>query len=258
LKKKDIKVVILCGGKGTRLREETAFKPKPLVEIGNKPILWHIMKIYSHFGYKNFVLCLGYKGNMIKDYFLKYDFLNNDFTLELEKNNIIFHCKKQEDWNITFADTGENTNTGGRIKLIEKYINEDYFFATYGDGVADINIDKLVLSHLNSKKIATLTALHPVSKYGILEIDNSNTVTYFKEKPIVKDWVSGGFFVFNNQIFDYLDTNSILEEDSFERLVEEKNLNVFKHDGFWGSMDTYKDVEYLRKLWNKEKKWKIW
>ena len=254
----EAKVVILCGGKGTRLREETIFKPKPLVEIGGKPILWHIMKTYSHFGYRNFILCLGYKGEMIKDYFLKYQNYNNDITIDINKNTINLETNNSENWIITLANTGIKTNTGGRIKKIEKYIDNDYFLATYGDGVADINIKKLVNYHKQYNKIATLTGLHPQSKYGILDIDKKGTVTYFKEKPTLKEWVSGGYFVFNKKIFDYLKDNSILERNPFETLVKKHELNVYQHSGFWGSMDTYKDVEYLRTLWNNEKKWKVW
>lgn len=254
----DIKVVILCGGKGTRLREETAFKPKPLVEIGGKPILWHIMKIYSHYGFKNFVLCLGYKGDMIREYFKNYSFYNNDITIKIKKEEIILENNVTEDWSVTLAETGGETNTGGRIKKIERFIDTDFFLATYGDGVADISISNLIKSHIKAKKIATLSGLHPSSKYGILKIDRKGTVTYFREKPVLKEWVSGGFFVFNKQLFDYLNDNSILEREPFERLVREKELHVYNHNGFWGSMDTYKDMEYLNELWEKEKKWKVW
>ncbi|NHJ83815.1 MAG: glucose-1-phosphate cytidylyltransferase [Asgard group archaeon] len=253
-----MKVVILCGGKGTRLREETAFKPKPLVDIGGKPILWHIMKIYSHFGYNDFILCLGYKGSMIKEYFLNYDKFNFDFTLNLKKGELTFHNNNTEDWNITFAFTGDETNTGGRIKRIEKYIEEDTFLATYGDGVADININELIGFHNSKKLIATLTGFHPTSKYGILDIDQKGTVTYFQEKPVMKDIVSGGFFVFDRKMFDYLDDNCILEREPLENLVKDKQLSVYIHKGFWGSMDTYKDVERLNNIWEKERLWKIW
>lgn len=258
MKNQNAKVVILCGGMGTRLREETTFKPKPLVEIGGKPILWHIMKIYSHFGYNDFVLCLGYKGDMIKNYFLNFEKHENDFTLNMKTQEIDFHNGNSVDWRITFAETGDTTYTGGRIKRIEKYIEEDLFLATYGDGVADIDIAALLKHHKSKKKIATLTALHPRSKFGLLDIDKHNTVTYFKEKPIMKDWVSGGFFVFDKEFFNYLDDNCILERDPMEKLVEKQQLSLFHHPGFWGSMDTYKDVEFLRDLWKKEQKWKVW
>jgi glucose-1-phosphate cytidylyltransferase len=256
--KNNIKVVILAGGKGTRLREETAYKPKCLVEIGGKPILWHIMKIYSFFGFNNFVICLGYKGNMVRDYFQNYCLYNNDTTIKVAEKEIQFENHVSEKWNVTLAETGEETNTGGRIKKIEKYVDTDYFLATYGDGVADINISKLISFHIENHKIATLTGLHPTSRFGILEIDDNGTVTYFKEKPTLKEWVSGGFFVFNKKIFNFLDENCILEREPFEELVKEKQLNVYKHEGFWGSMDTYKDVEYLNEIWQKQKRWKLW
>ena len=258
MKIEDVKVVILCGGKGTRLREETIFKPKSLVEIGGKPILWHIMKIYSHYGFNNFVICLGYKGDMIREYFQNYSLYNNDTTIKIKKREIKFENNISEDWSVTLAETGEETNTGGRIKRIERFIDTDFFLATYGDGVADISIPNLIKFHLKNKKIATLTGLHPTSKYGILKIDSQGIVTYFKEKPILKEWVSGGFFVFNKKIFNYLDENCILEREPFEKLVKDKELHVYKHEGFWGSMDTYKDVEYLNEIWAKEKKWKLW
>ncbi|HUT82282.1 MAG TPA: glucose-1-phosphate cytidylyltransferase [Candidatus Bathyarchaeia archaeon] len=253
-----MQVVILCGGKGTRLREETVFKPKSLVEIGGKPILWHIMKIYSYYGYNDFILSLGYKGFMIKDYFLNYDKFNYDFTLNLKKGEIEFHDNNTDNWNITFANTGDDTNTGGRIKRIEKYIEEDTFLATYGDGVADIDIQKLIDFHFSKNLVATLTGFHPTSKYGILDIDKQGTVTYFQEKPVMKDIVSGGFFVFNHKMFDYLKDDCILEREPLENLVKDKQLSVYNHTGFWGSMDTYKDVERLNEIWEREKKWKIW
>lgn len=258
MKTKNVKVVLLCGGKGMRLREETAVRPKSLVEIGGKPILWHIMKIYSHYGFNDFVICLGYKGDMIRDYFQNYCLYNNDATIKVTTHDVQFENQKSEDWNVTLAETGEETNTGGRIKKIEKYIDSDYFLATYGDGVADLDITKLINYHLENHKIATLTGLHPISKYGILEIDSKGTVTYFKEKPALKEWVSGGFFVFNKKIFSYLSENCVLEREPFEQLVKDKELNVYKHEGFWGSMDTYKDLEYLNDVWQKEKKWKMW
>ncbi len=253
-----IPVVILCGGQGTRLREETAFKPKPLVEIGGRPILWHIMKIYSYYGFNEFILALGYKGDMIKRYFLNYEAMNNDFTIDLKSKTLTYHDNTTEDWVVTLADTGDETQTGGRIKRLEKYIDTPRFMATYGDGVADINLLELLEFHKNKEKIATLTGLHPLSKYGILELDENNIVTNFKEKPQMKEWVSGGFFVFERAIFDYLDENSILERAPMEQLVEEGQLAVYAHHGFWGSMDTYKDVQYLNKLWEETKRWKVW
>ena len=255
------KVVILCGGMGTRLKEETEFRPKPLVHIGNLPILWHIMKHYSHYGYKDFVLCLGYKGDMIKEYFLNYERMSNDFTINLGKDKgiLVNHTKISEDWNITFAQTGDYTNTGGRIKKIEKYITEDRFLATYGDGVSDVDINNLVEFHQQKNKIGNITGVHPWSKYGTVHSDENNIITKFKEKPILKDVINGGYFVFKKQVFDYLDEDCMLENEPFERLAKEKQLTLFKHDGFWHCMDTYKDFQDLNKVWNSGKvPWKIW
>ncbi len=261
MRDKNYKVVILCGGMGTRLKEETEFRPKPLVEIGGRPILWHIMKIYAYYGYKDFVLCLGYKGNMIKEYFMNYECMNNDFTINLgHKRDITFHGSHNEvDWNITLADTGLETNTGGRIKRIEKYIKEPLFLATYGDGVADIDLDALLDYHLEKGKIATITGLHPLSKYGVFEVDGDGLVGSFKEKPRLDDWVSGGFFVFDRRIFDYLDENSILEKEPMERLAREGKMAVYHHKGFWQSMDTFKDAMALNRIWNRGGvPWRIW
>jgi glucose-1-phosphate cytidylyltransferase len=256
-----MKVVILCGGMGTRMKEETEFKPKPLVLIGKYPILWHIMKHYAHYGFNEFILCLGYKGEMIKDYFLNYDYMANDFTLGLDGQKALeFHRKDDiENWKITFVDTGLETNTGGRIKKIQKFIKDDNFFCTYGDGVSDVNILKLLEFHKKRGKIVTLTGLHPVSKYGIIKADNTSTVNYFVEKPIMKDLTSGGYFIFNRKIFDYLDENSVLEKEPFEILSKKKQISVFKHDGFWMCMDTYKEAQKLNDIWNSGKPpWRIW
>lgn len=230
-----IKTVILCGGKGTRMGSDEL--PKVLFPIGSKPILWHIMSIYSHFGFNDFILCLGYKGEKIKEYFSG-----------LSK------------WNITFVETGENTNTGGRIKKIKKFIKEDYFLATYGDGVADINLLELVKFHERHKKSATITVARPFSQFGIVGVDpHSQSVTHFEEKPILDHWINSGFFVFNRNIFDYLKKNDILEKDSFKRVLKDRQLNAFKHMGFWRCMDTYKDNLELDCLWKKNKAaWKIW
>lgn len=253
------KVVILCGGMGTRLKEETEFKPKPLVNIGMFPIIWHIMKSYSYYGYNDFVLCLGYKGNMIKEYFLNYESMTNDFTLALKQNGKKAHMDLKEDWNITFAETGKDTMTGGRIKKIEKYIKEDMFLATYGDGVSDVDINKLVKFHEEKGKIGTITGVHPWSKYGTVHIDENNIITEFKEKPILKDIINGGFFVFKKELFDYIPKDCALEKEPFEQLAKEKQIALFKHSGFWHCMDTYKDFQDLNKIWNTGKvPWKIW
>ncbi len=230
-----MKTVILCGGKGTRMKEFTNSIPKPMVCVGDKPILWHIMKLYSHFGFDEFILCLGYKGERIKEYF------------------------EESDWDIIFADTGEDTNTGGRIKKIEKYITEDTFFATYGDGLANIDIRKLLDFHLKHGKIATLTAVQPYSQFGILEMNGSGIIMNFKEKPRLNNWINGGFFVFNRKVFRYLDENDVLEKKPFELLAAEKQLMAYKHKDFWECMDTYKDNVELNEMWSNNKaKWAVW
>ena len=258
-----MKVVILCGGLGTRLREETEFKPKPLVDVGGRPILWHIMKIYAHYGFKDFVLCLGYKGDMIKEYFLNYEAMNNDFTIRLgEKHKIQFHNQHFESgWNITLADTGASAMTGARIKRIEKYIDSENFMVTYGDGVADININKLVEFHLSHNKIATLTGVHPLSRFGELSIEG-DTVREFIEKPQSSTgYINGGFFVFRKQIFDYLsdDDNCVLEKETLEKLARQEKLKIFPHTGFWQCVDTYRDYKYFQELWQRgHTPWVVW
>lgn len=258
---KKLKVVILCGGEGTRLREHTEFTPKPLVRVGDMPILWHIMKIYSHFGYNDFVLCLGYKGHMIKEFFMNYEWMTNDFTLKLKsKKELVTHYKHDlEDWTITFADTGLNTLTAGRIKKIEKYVNEDCFLATYGDGVAHIDINKLVQFHEKKNKVATLTGLHARSKYGLIK-EKDNEVISLHEKPVLKDLINGGFFVFNKSIFDWIKEDRMLEEQTLPLLAKKRQLAVFKHEGFWHCMDTYKDFISLNELWssNNTAPWAVW
>ena len=247
-----MKVVILCGGMGTRLREETEYKPKPMVEIGGKPILWHIMKLYAHYGFKDFVLCLGHKGKMIKEYILNYEMMNSDFTIELGSNNIKIHNSHQEQgWLITLADTGENAMTGARVKRIEKYIDSNVFMLTYGDGVADIDVQKVVEFHKSHGKIGTVTGIRPRSRFGELVVDE-NRVLEFGEKPQTKEgFINGGFFVFDKRIFSYLDDNDdcILEREPLENLALDGELAVYKHEGFWQCMDTYRDLQLLNNLW---------
>ena len=254
------KVVILCGGKGTRLREHTEFIPKALVKVGDMPVIWHVMKTYSHYGYKDFVLCLGYKGDMIKEYFLNLEFMENDFTLSLKSKaeKIIAHEPKLEEWNITFADTGLETPTGGRAKKIEKYIKDETFFLTYCDGLSNVDINKLYKFHKQKGKIATLTAVHPTSRFGIIGINNGIAIS-FKEKPYMEGVINGGFFVFNRKVFDYLDNNSVLEEEPLRKLTKEGQLAVYEHKNFWGCMDTFKDVEMFNSMWDKNNRpWVIW
>jgi len=253
-----MKVVILCGGMGTRLKEETEFKPKSLVEVGGVPILWHIMKIYSSQGFNDFILCLGYKGDMIKEYFLNYYLLNNSFTYNLKSKKVLKHEGKPEDWNITFADTGEKTLVTGRIKKIQKYIKEDTFMITYGDGVADINLTSLLRYHQEKKKVITITGIHPSSKYGMVDIDENGLVMGFRQKPKLRDLVNGGFFVCNKKFFDYLKKDAD-EEEVFVEIAKQRQMALYKHEGFWACMDTFKDAQSLNDIWNSGKvPWKIW
>ena len=256
-----MKVVILCGGKGTRMREETEYKPKPLVEVGGMPILWHIMKIYSHYGFNDFVLCLGYKGNLIKEYFLNFEWFANDFTLHMGdgKGKVLTHTHTMENWNITFADTGEDTDTGGRVKNIQKYIDGDSFFLTYGDGVADIDISSLLEFHKSKGKVATVTGTKPTWRFGVLDVGNSGIAASFAEKPATNGLINGGFFVLDTRIFDYLNEDSNLEHDALQKLAIEDELAVYQHDGFWRCMDTYKEVEEFNRQWIlNNRPWVIW
>ena len=257
-----MKVIILCGGQGTRLREETEYRPKPLVEIGGKPILWHIMKMYAHYGFKDFVLCLGYKGNMIKEYFMNYEMLNNDFTIELGSKKIQAHNSHSErGWKVTLAQTGETTMTGARIKKVEKYVDDDIFMLTYGDGVANIDISKLIEFHKSHGKIGTVTGVAPVSKFGELSIEKQKVIKFSEKPQIHEGIVNGGFFVFNKGFFNYLDTNEdcILEKDPLETLSRNGELMLYRHTGFWHCMDTYRDSLLLNEIWESNKpEWKVW
>jgi len=258
-----MQTIILCGGLGTRLREETEFRPKPMVEIGGKPILWHIMKIYSHYGIKDFVLSLGYKGEMIKEYFYNYEILTNDFTIEIgNKKNIEIHSNNDEkDWRITLADTGDKALKGARLKRVQQYVNDDTFMLTYGDGVADVDINALLAFHNKHGKLATVTGINPAARFGELKI-KGNHVESFSEKPRDGDGlINGGFFVFNKDIFDYLsaDEDCDLEIGPLEKIAGEGQLMVYKHRSFWACMDTIRDMEYLNKLWVEGKaEWKVW
>lgn len=254
---KNIPVVIFCGGKGTRMKEETEFKPKPMVTVGGMPILWHIMKIYSHHGYNKFILTLGYKGNYIKDYFLKHKLMTADFVMR-NGEVVDTYVDKNHDFEIVFADTGEDTGTGERLLKVKKYIPEDQFMVTYGDGVSDININKLVDFHNNSQDVVgTITGVHPTSKFGLVNVDENHRITSFEQKPRLSDFVNGGFMVFNRGIFDYLKEDQMIE-DALIDLANEKKLAMYKHPDFWQCMDTYKDFEDLNKLWEKGAPWKMW
>ncbi|MFA6636501.1 MAG: glucose-1-phosphate cytidylyltransferase [Candidatus Omnitrophota bacterium] len=258
-----MKVVILCGGLGTRLREETEFKPKPMVEIGDRPILWHIMKTYAHYGYNDFVLCLGYKGEMIKEYFLNYELLNNDFTIKLgERESFEVHSSHDErGWLVTLADTGDDNLKGSRLKQIEKYIKEDMFLVTYGDGIANLDLNDLVRFHIKHGKTATVTGVNAVSLIGDLKIEGDKVQVFREKHKKTSNFVSGGYFVFNRNIFDKLSINENvdLEIGPLEELAKEGELMVYKHPGFWACMDTYRDVELLNRMWKENRaEWKVW
>lgn len=258
-----MKIVILCGGLGARLREETEFRPKPMVNIGDRPILWHIMKTYSNYGYNDFILALGYKGGMIKDYFYHYELMNHAVTIKLghPRELHVHQCHDEVGWQITMIETGENALKGGRLKRLEKYIDGDLFMMTYGDGVANIDINDLLAFHSKHGKLATVTGINPASRFGELKI-NEDHVESFSEKPETGSAViNGGFFVFNRKIFDYLsdDDNCDLEIGPLEKIAKMGQLMVYKHTGFWSCMDTLRDMDFLNKLWYENKaEWKVW
>lgn len=259
-----MKAVILAGGLGTRLSEETTLKPKPMVEIGGKPILWHIMKIYSSYGVNEFVICLGYKGYLIKEYFANYYRHMSDITFDLSNNSEIIHSNNAEKWKVTLVETGENSMTGARIKKIKKYLGDDENFClTYGDGVADVDIAAAIKFHEENKKIATLTAVKPAGRFGVVEIaDDNKTVMQFQEKPSGDgNYINGGFFVMSNKVFDYIpDGDQVtLEQEPLKNLAKDRQLASFKHDGFWYAMDTQRDKIHLEELWaTKKAPWKVW
>lgn len=260
--RQSIPVVIMCGGTGTRLREETEYKPKPMVEIGGKPILWHIMKIYAHYGYKDFILCLGYRGQQIKEYFLNHQFLTRDFYLDLGNNaSRLLDEDGRDDFRIIFADTGLDTLTGERLLRAAKYINTDEFMLTYGDGVSDIDLHALSTFHSERKAghqtIGTVTGIHPKSKYGLVTHNEHHVITQFTEKPQLSDYTNGGFMRLTKNFIDYCKEKQMLEEALIDATNDGK-IAMFPHEGFWHSMDTYKDKEDLEKLWKTDPKWKIW
>lgn len=257
-----MKVVILCGGLGTRLREETEFRPKPLVEIGGRPILWHIMKLYAHHDIREFVLCLGYRGNMIKEYFLNYEAMNNDFTICLgQKSSIRYNgCHEEQNFQVTLADTGQNSMTGGRLKRVTKYLDDDCFMLTYGDGVANVDIAELLKFHKSHGRLATVTTVKPLSRFGVLELSRQGEVMKFQEKPLSEGWASAGYFVFQRRIFDYLGGDDcVLEREPLEKLAAEGQLMAYQHKGFFFAMDTYREYQYLNELWSQNQApWKVW
>lgn len=246
-----LKVVILAGGFGTRLSEETEFKPKPMVEIGGKPILWHIIKIYSAYGFNDFIICLGYKGYLIKEYFTNYFLHQSDVTIDLKDNRMEVHDCKAEPWKVTLIDTGLNTMTGGRIKRIQKYVGDETFMLTYGDGVTNANLLKLLEFHKTHGKYATLTAVQPSGRFGALSLDDNNCVNSFFEKPKGDGaWINGGFFVLEPGVFDFIEGDKTTwEREPLENLAKDGQLVAYRHEGFWRCMDTLRDKIELEELW---------
>ena len=256
-----MKVVILAGGLGTRLSEETKLIPKPMVEIGGKPILWHIMKIYSYYGYNDFIICCGYKGYMIKEYFINYYSHMCDITVNLSNGNLLVHKSNSEPWKVTLVDTGINSMTGGRIKKIKDYVGNEQFMLTYGDGLANIDINKLIEFHNSNDGLVTVTSVQPIGRFGALDIKKDGKVNKFVEKPLGDGaWINGGFFVCEPQIFDYIDNDeTIWEREPLENMTKEGKVYAYKHYGFWKPMDMLRDKIELEKLWNEgNAPWKIW
>jgi glucose-1-phosphate cytidylyltransferase len=258
-----MKVVILAGGYGTRLSEETDLRPKPMVEIGGRPILWHIMKTYSHYGFNEFVILTGYKSHIIKDYFVNYYSRYSDITVDMSNNSVEMHKTHTEPWKVTMLYTGQNTQTGGRIKKAQEYIGNERFFLTYGDGVSDVNISELLKFHQKSNSLATLTAVQPVGKFGALNISSENKVESFVEKPKEGGtWVNGGFFVLEPEVFDFIDADDesiSFEQEPLKELANSNNLSSYKHNGFWKPMDTLRDKVELTDMWvNGTAPWKVW
>ena len=256
-----MKAVLLAGGMGTRLREETEYKPKPMVYIGGRPIIWHIMKNLSMQGVNDFVICLGYKGEMIRDYFVNYDYMNEDIQIDLGDSSISFPVKKKrnENWKVNLVDTGELSLTAERLLRVQEYVRDETFLCTYGDGLADINLSALLDSHKRMGKSATVTAVRPISRFGALEIDQSGVVNSFAEKPLHEGWINGGFFILEPQVFTYLAPDQMLEGKPMETLASKSELGAYLHKGFWQPMDTFRESQLLNQLWEQnEAPWKNW
>tara|TARA_Y100001970_G_scaffold130723_1_gene161190 strand:- start:51481 stop:52251 length:771 start_codon:yes stop_codon:yes gene_type:complete len=255
-----MKTVILAGGLGSRLSEETDVKPKPMVEIGGKPILWHIMKIYSNFGLNDFIICLGYKGYIIKEYFLNYFIHNSDLKLDLQKNKITTINSPKENWKVTLVDTGEKTITGGRLKRVKKFLDKSDFCFTYGDGLSNVNISQLIKFHKSKKKLATVTAVKPPARFGALNITDDKVIKFKEKSQTSESYINGGFFVLSPKVLDLIkDDKTIWEREPLESLSKKNQLNAFKHNGFWHPMDTLRDKRHLEDLWiNKKAPWKLW
>ena len=254
-----MKAVILAGGLGTRISEETSSKPKPLIDIGGMPILWHIMKIYSSYGINDFVICCGYKGYMIKEYFANYSLHMSDVTFDMKNNSMEVHHKSVEPWKVTLVDTGLDTMTGGRLKRVEKHVGNNTFCFTYGDTLNNVNIENIIAFHKKKNLVCTVTACRPPEKYGVFVLQDDK-VSEFKEKPVREDWVNGGYFVLEPQVFDLIDgDNTIWEKEPMDKLVKSGQLGAYKHMGFYQSMDTLNDKNYLNKLWESgNAPWKVW
>ncbi len=259
-----MKTVILAGGFGTRLSEETGVRPKPLVEIGGKPILWHIMKMYSSHGFNEFIICCGYKGHMIKEFFSSYYLHHTDVTFDIKNNSMEMHSNQLEPWKVTLIDTGEDSMTGGRIKRIQKYVQNERFFLTYGDGVSDVDFEELLKFHERNNRLATLTAVQPPGRYGAFNLEDKNPViTSFREKPKGDGhetaWINGGFFVLEPEIFDYIDGDlTVWEKEPMEKLAKKGELSAFRHLGYWQSMDSLRDKMVLEEQWENNPAWKTW
>lgn len=255
-----MKVIILCGGKGARIKEETESKPKPMIEIGGRPIIWHIMKLYSSYGFKEFILCMGYKHQVIREYFLNYRYMNSDVTVALNSDHAITcHNSHSERWNVTLANTGLETKKGTRIKMVEKYIDGDRFMVTYGDGLSDLNINDLIAYHENTGLLATFTGVHPISRFATVERDAAGKIIDWNEKKQLEGYMNAGFFILERAVLDYIVGDVELEEEPMKRLAQEGNLSMYKHEGFWQCMDTYRDYSFLNKLWkNGKAPWKVW
>lgn len=258
-----MKAVLLAGGLGTRMREETEFRPKPMVEIGGRPVLWHLMKVFAAHSITDFVVCTGYKGEQIKEYFLNYAAHNNDFTITLGRSSdLVFHDEHLEsEWHVTVADTGPTTLTAGRVERVERFLDNEPFIVTYGDGLADIDVTGLVDFHRAQGRKATITTVRPLSRFGLVDVDESSVVTRFREKPQMDDWVSAGFFVFEPSVFDYLrDSDAVmLEHEPLAKLAAERELSAYRHDGFWQPMDTFRESVLLNEMWESgDAPWKVW
>lgn len=254
-----MKVVIFAGGLGTRMREETEFRPKPMVEIGGKPVLWHLMKIYSHYGFGDFIVLAGYKANVIKEYFSRLDLFTRDFTFHTDSGNLDYLTGRKENWKITVLDTGPESQTGDRLKCARELINGETFCCTYGDGLAPVDISTLVKTHFEGKTSATMTVVRPANRFGVVEFDSNNIARSFLEKPRMSDWINMGFFVFGPEIFSHLDQGKSLEEGALTKLAAQGELSVFPYDGFWEPMDTFREFQKLNDLWiSGRAPWKVW